>query len=412
MNINLYIDKAKLNKRGKAPLKFSVCYGQQYWLPAFESVKPEAFRNGRVTAKEEFSSEINRSLSFRRLTIEQIIRKAEEKGINLASDYLKAEYKKKVVAIDEEVPKSVISNKAVLTFWDCWDDYLETNRKKFSKEHIRKFTQVKGHLTEFDSKLDFPSFNESFYDDYFYGFLIDSKGLTNNTVSKHIKCIKGVLKHGWSLGLITKPVFNDYRDISIRTDRVYLDWDEVERLEEASSAFDIDEQVKDLFLLGCYTGLRWQDLNHLEPHNFKVIDGQYYIRLHSYKGKKNLSNPLTNKALKLCKKYDFNLPKISNQQCNESLKRLARAAKIKSKTERVRYRGNERITEVFEKWQIITMHIARHTFACEFLRRNKAHGLSALKALSEILGHSSTKTTEIYWNMISADKDRMLLNSF
>ena len=58
------------------------------------------------------------------------------------------------------------------------------------------------------------------------------------------------------------------------------------------------------------------------------------------------------------------------------------------------------------------MHFARHTFACEFLKRNKENGLGGLKALSELLGHSSTRTTELYWNMISSEKDQMMLASF
>ena len=58
------------------------------------------------------------------------------------------------------------------------------------------------------------------------------------------------------------------------------------------------------------------------------------------------------------------------------------------------------------------MHIARHIFACEFLKRNKENGLGDLKALSELLGHSSTRTTEVYWNMIFSDDDQMLLASF
>ena len=85
---------------------------------------------------------------------------------------------------------------------------------------------------------------------------------------------------------------------------------------------------------------------------------------------------------------------------------------MKNMEEITRYSGSKKIVEHLEKWKLLSMHIGRHTFACEFLHRNKKHGLSALKSLSEILGHTTTRTTELYWNMITAEKDEMLLKSF
>ncbi len=412
MIIKIYHKRSKVNKAGKAPLIFSINMGKQYWLPAYESIKIGAFKSQRVTAKEEFQSEINRSLRFRRGEIEKIIRFAEETGVSISQEYLTKEYKKRVghaktSSTYKESPKSLNG------FWGYWVAFIKSGKNKYSEGYLRKFRQVRSHLESFNSNLDFENIDETFEDDYFYHFLIEKNKLSNNTVSKHLKCLRVVLQYAEKMGCKkVNAAFKNYKDLSVATKRMFLTWEEVEQIKEFEPLFDLDKQVKEIFMFSCYTGLRWQDINKLKPANFILRDENIYLDFHSLKSKKYISHILTKPAIQLAERYNFNLPKVSNQKCNEALKRIARGAGLKDRVEITKYYGSERSIEQVEKWKILSMHVGRHTFACEFLSRNKSHGLSALKALSDILGHSSTRTTEIYWDINSSEKDKMLIDSF
>ncbi|MBV5280871.1 MAG: site-specific integrase [Paludibacter sp.] len=56
------------------------------------------------------------------------------------------------------------------------------------------------------------------------------------------------------------------------------------------------------------------------------------------------------------------LPKVSSYRFNERVKDLGKKIKLYKKVEVVRKKGNVRVTEVLDKWEMISLHTCRRSF--------------------------------------------------
>ena len=158
--------------------------------------------------------------------------------------------------------------------------------------------------------------------------------------------------------------------------RVFLSEEEVEKLKATDCE---NRQAKRIFLFACNCGLRSGDLKVITWDNIEFDGSDAYIYLKQKKKGKVNRIRLSDLALCLLGKkvkgviFDFNSVEI-----NEAVSEWAAAAGI---TKRV------------------TLHVARHTFATFLLNKGVA-----IKVVSELLGHSDIKTTEIYAKLIDKTK--------
>lgn len=217
----------------------------------------------------------------------------------------------------------------------------------------------------------------------------------------YLKNVKGRVKNGYYHDFATirkffkiaakRGVSNSYPfdQFSFGTKEVEKGW---HTLEELDSLYDLlygdtlSEKLKHTlvyYLIACNTGLRLGDITRLSialasgRKEKYIINGA--IHLTQGKGKKINRIPLTNKAKELLN-YNFDRPlKQSNSRIGDDLTEIMVLAKIDKH---------------------ITFHCSRHTFAINALRKGVT-----LKALSQILGHSSAKTTEIYAKYVDEGLD-------
>ena len=140
------------------------------------------------------------------------------------------------------------------------------------------------------------------------------------------------------------------------------------------------DQVKDVFLFSCYTGMSYSDLSK----DFEVQkEGEdYWIIENRQKTDEGFMVYLTQDALRILRKYDDRLPVLTNQRMNSYLKEIADVCGIKKR---------------------LTFHMARHTCAVYLLNKGVP-----LEVVSRILGHSSIKTTQVYAKILKGTiKDYM-----
>lgn len=146
--------------------------------------------------------------------------------------------------------------------------------------------------------------------------------------------------------------------------------------------FERLEKVKDAYIFGCFTGYSYSDLYEIGPENVVFwIDGKQWLIKDRHKGEHNKSNvPLLDTPLEIIRKYQNNpeciarkrlLPVNSNQRYNTYLKEVAVIAGINKE---------------------LTTHTARHTFATTILLESDC----PIESVSEMLGHNSIRTTQIY----------------
>ena len=87
------------------------------------------------------------------------------------------------------------------------------------------------------------------------------------------------------------------------------------------------DRVRDLFIVACYTGLRFSDLMQVRAEN--IINESSQIKIRTEKTNELIVIPLHKYVKEIIKKYDGSLPPvISNQKMNDYLKQIGKKAKL------------------------------------------------------------------------------------
>ena len=204
--------------------------------------------------------------------------------------------------------------------------------------------------------------------------------IVHNTAMKHLKQLKKVIHFAMLIGYMDRDPFFQHKTASKEVNRGYLTTDELSRIENHKFRIRRLEQVCDVFLFVCYTGLSYSDLKLLKPDSLtKGIDGKNWIIYEREKTGVRASIPLLPQAQAIIDKYK------SDPECNSDNKLLP----IKSNQ-----KLNSYLLEIAELCEIdkhITMHIGRHTFATTVTLTNGV----PIETVSKMLGHTSLKTTQI-----------------
>jgi integrase len=127
-------------------------------------------------------------------------------------------------------------------------------------------------------------------------------------------------------------------------------------------------------LFACYTALAYADLASITIDDIKEQNGVYYIQKNRVKTGVQYTIPLNDIALDILKRYDYQLPVLTNQRYNSYLKEIADICGIEKN---------------------LTSHLARHTAATLMLNS----GIS-IDVVAKILGHRNTAMTAHYAKML------------
>lgn len=245
-------------------------------------------------------------------------------------------------------------------------------------QHLKKYLQAKGEPDSF-----------TIFDGNFYQNFRDFINLPDNTFGQHIKNLKIFAKWAFEKEYFETEHWRKWKVTQETKGQFYLLWEEVKQLE----ALNLDERlskVRDLFLLGCYTGLSFSDLAELSPRHY---NGQT-IEKHRAKTKTLLQIPVTPKAALLLSKYWDNkkpLPTISNQKGNKYLKEIGQKAGFARSFNYVQAKGRNLSETARQAWEMLHWHTARHTFIT-----NCIHMGVNPEAVRRIVGHSTFKMMEKY----------------
>lgn len=227
-------------------------------------------------------------------------------------------------------------------------------------------------------------------------FLRTEYGYSQDTTYKCMKFFKQVINKAIRAGLITVDPFNGYKISVQRVDRGFLSEDDLKKMMEKEFASKRLEQVRDIFVFACFSGLAYIDLANLRVDNIqKMFDGRLWIVTHRQKTNTKVTVPLLPPAIKILKKYEGKyldgqlLPIINNQKLNCYLKEIADICGIEKN---------------------LTFHLARHTFATTM---TLGKGVP-IESVSKILGHTNIQTTQIYARItnekISHDMENLAKN--
>lgn len=163
---------------------------------------------------------------------------------------------------------------------------------------------------------------------------------------------------------------------------------------KAMYAYDLSEnkrleRVRDVFILGCLTGMRYSDYKRIKREN--VVND--VIRMREVKDKsKTLEIPLSGWAKDILEKYNYNLPVISEQKFREYVKEVARRVGLTEQVIKSTRIGNTVKEDSKSRCDLISTHTARRTFIT--IMKNK--GVPD-KVIMKITGHKSLSSFHRYY---------------
>ena len=277
-------------------------------------------------------------------------------------------------------------------FIEFVDSYIEK-----STNHSRTISKYKGirkHLFNYSNskavQLSFDDITMDFASD-FAQWMYSNHSSSQNTVSKALSIIKQFMSDADVNGYHDNRIYVNIGVKRIKTSKVYLELSELEQIAE----FDLSdnnrlERVKDLFLIACYTGLRYSDFTRLKADHIIEVEGLKMIDLYQYKGRETKSDnqviiPVLPQLAKILEKYDYNLPTpYSATEMNRTIKKVLQAAGVNRLLQYKESKAGKTVTESIEVWQKTTNHTARFSFINMMIND---YGISPMD-LSKITGQS------------------------
>jgi integrase len=252
------------------------------------------------------------------------------------------------------------------TFLSAVQEYIDTTNKH--PRTIVSYNSTLNVLTDYQNtlknELSFEDINMDFYES-FMNYLLTVKKFAPNTIGGHIKEIKVFMNYGLDKGYTQNRghLHRKFKKLEETAETIYLNDNDLSTLYE----LDLSEnkkldRVRDLFLIGCYTGLRFSDLSQLSQDKF--IKGGTQLKVKTIKTGETVVIPLHWTIKEILKKYNGGTPRpISNQKMNDYLKKLCNIEHFRENVILNKTKGGLSFEQKKEKWELVTVHTARRSFA-------------------------------------------------
>ncbi|MGY8914905.1 MAG: site-specific integrase [Flavobacteriales bacterium] len=249
-------------------------------------------------------------------------------------------------------------------------------RYRTAKKHVENYIKLEYKTSD----LPFNDVDHKFISGLEY-YLKTERNCSHNTALKYITNFKKIVRIAFANDWIKKDPFLHWKARLKIVDREYLTEKEIQDMVDKRLLVGRLEQVKDIFLFSCFTGLAYADVKKLSRNDVVIgIDGHKWIKIKRSKTDTRSSIPILPTASDILEKYTQHpevldqsklLPVLSNQKMNAYLKEIADVCNISKN---------------------LTFHLARHTFATTVTLSNGV----PIESVSKMLGHKSLRTTQHY----------------
>lgn len=258
--------------------------------------------------------------------------------------------------------------------------------KEYSPGTVERYKTSLAHTIEFmrwkykASDINILDINHDFISDYDF-YLRSVRRCSNNTTVKYLKNFRKIIRICIANGWVNKDPFAMYEGKLREIEKVYLFEEELRAILEKNFETNRLNQVRDVFIFCCFTGLAYADVKKIGPQNLVIgMDDKKWLFVNRTKTGTSSHVPLLPTALSILNKYKQDicflkngklLPVLSNQKMNSYLKEIADNCGIKKD---------------------LTFHTARHTFATSVTLNNHV----SIESVSKMLGHKRISATQHY----------------
>ena len=312
----------------------------------------------------------------------------------------------------------VQENKIPVTLVEYIDYYIDYRKNEIKPTSEKKYRVIQQKMKRFQTSRKKPilisEINDRFKNEFVAYY--KSQGYAQNTMQRELVFIKTFCKHARFLGLETHPQLDALRLDRETGDKIYLNFKEIEAIEkiEKEKLSESLENARDWLIISCFTGQRVSDFLRFNKDMIRIENGKSLLEFTQKKTGKIMTIPLHQKVLDILKKRNGNFPyQISDQKYNDYIKTVCQLAeinnlvkgskKLETKPESGIYRKK---TGTYEKWQLISSHVGRRSFATNF------YGKIPTTYLIYVTGHSTEAMFLTYIGKSNKDIAMELTNYF
>lgn len=341
------------------------------------------------TRENQYHKTLNARLNFIKSKVELLIREAE-----VTNDSLLDLREKVAAAINVKDTKKVDKSKDKL-FMPYFRKWSLGENTKYKYNRFKTYTF--NLLTEYFGKTQ-PTFDDINYT-FCESFIewMEGRNLCANTRGSHVKFIKAAMNEAYKNKLHTNEDFRTFRKENEQVDAVYLTNEEVTKVAELPLCGSYG-LVRDLFIIGCHTGMRFSDYSRLSMND--ISDG--VIHFITQKCKTPVDIPVHPRVQAILEKHGGTLPKISGQKFNAYIKEVCKEAGI---NESVLVRKSGKHTR-YKKWELVSSHTARRTGLTNMYKA----GISTYRCMM-ISGHKTEQVFLTYLRITQQENAEFLKNN-
>lgn len=397
-SIIFYPKQSDVDKEGKSPIYMRITVnGKRCELSIQRKIEISNWnlKAGKVRGTTLEVKNLNRLMDSIKGNVYKHHQELVEKGKLITAKALKNSY----LGIGEK-------EKSLIEVFKTHNNQIEKLvGKEYALNTLKRYETTLNHITNFIvsslniNEIPIKQINHQFLTDFEF-YLKSERNCNHNSAMRYLKSLKKIIGIALSNNWIDKDPFRNYKTQSKETEREFLSEDEIQSMINKKLKMLRLDQVRDIFIFCCYTGLAYSDVNKLTNNNLiKGIDGEMWLKFNRTKTNTKSNIPLLPIPLLIIEKYKPEdddsrtyrlLPVLSNQKMNAYLKEIADLCGINKN---------------------LTFHLARHTFATTVTLSNGV----PIESVSKMLGHKSLKTTQHYAKILDrkvSEDMKVLRNKF
>jgi integrase len=394
--LNRGVDPNKLDPKKKYSIYIRYSDGRNVdYKAALKNVKllPKEWNSSKMRVSNspstfKFRTEINKEI----VKVEDHFLEFENSFTNSKQKPTRAEFKFHLHLYYNPDAKSNRLQKK-LSLFEYFEFYIENEEKigDRTKGTMGEYLKTKNILEKFYNTypFDFSTINMTWYTK-FVKWCRKEKSLKTNTIGKHIKNLKALMRDAQFEGQHNNTEYLNPRFRTLRESvfNIALNQSDIDKLFLINLESKPEhKKARDLFLVACETGLRVADFNSLKKHNFIEIDDKIYLNKVALKTNKPTEVVLSTMARNIVERYNLNLPEMPPQKLNERIKEVCEWAGVDDIVYEEKKENGVIITNKYYKYELVTNHTARRTFCTNAYLNNVNH-----LEIMRVSGHSSVKT--------------------
>ena len=301
--------------------------------------------------------------------------------------------------VDESIYHEIKYRKPLIEFVQ---EIINRKKRRNSPSYEFVYTTLVYHLKRFCDHTGTFLFVESVSDRFIDDFIIylEDQNLKSGYIKHLLTLLRAMVTKAAKYGYMVNPTFDDVDYDADEPFAISLSANQIARIYYYPNLTRLQEQTRDLFIIGCTTALRYSDYSTLTMNNIR--DG--YLRKKTKKTGADVVMPCHEFLTEIVKKYNGFPPATTNQNFNRQIKIICKKIGLDDAITITYTKGGKIVSETKPMWQFVGSHTARRSAATNMY----LSGRFKIEQIMSYTGHTTEKSLRRYLKVTNEDMAQLM----